>query len=481
MAGGKSDSKGKDEKSKGKEERRKAKDGAKSKEKEVDPERAARREERARRREEKERALRDRNAGTEPTRPVEDSAQRSEAADVRPPSAYLGGGYGGRYGGWQPSEIDERAFSQQLAALHGALNGQVALKKRELVGTAQRIEANIERVQSARSTIERETRADFDGILERLRVHERSKVAVLQSELARLLATISEIDDFTADVLNVGMAATAEQRRAAAPRLPALADRSARLAAIHVDQPPHVRHDDFPREVEARRGVIARHDALEGVLRIKDAVCWALLSERQAAGANGPLVMPDGSALDLSTDGAGVSMLAAMGGGQSMESEAAAAAAAEAAEERLRAVAEEYEAEMREWSALAEGQSAQLQASADELARLRSANEELRARLAAMEGSAAVRAALELSDVGPPQADAPQPFASQPLARDEHACVAPVDAPSSAQLSASPVSSAWTQQIASALPTLRSHDVQHEPAYHAAELPLDSEPLSPFS
>ncbi|KAG8468460.1 hypothetical protein KFE25_013543 [Diacronema lutheri] len=368
--------------------RRSGKEEGKLREREPDADRAARREERAKRREEKERALREHNDAGAPVRFVD-----GNAATAPPPSAYSGGGGGmSAYSAWPLNEPDDRAFSQQLAALHGSLNGQVALKKRELVSTAQRVEANIERVQAARGAIERETRADSDGILERLRVHERSKVAVLQAELARLLATIRDVDDFTSEVLGAGLASSSEQRRAAAPRLPALADRAARLAAIPVDQPPLVRHDDLPREVEARRQILARHDALEGVLRVKDAMCWTLLREREAAGAP-PLALPDAATAAAAGAQAQTAAAEEYGARAAADAVAAAAAAKAASEEELRSLALGYDEELSEWRSLAQEQAAQLQASADEVARLRAVNADLGARLAALQGALAVRAA----------------------------------------------------------------------------------------
>ncbi|KAJ1617189.1 hypothetical protein T492DRAFT_1101623 [Pavlovales sp. CCMP2436] len=361
--------------------------------KEPEDDKLRRREERAKRREEKSVALATRNPSADgPTRPdavrFEDDGQARSDASVaaRPPSAYPS--MLGSYSGWEMGELDERAFSTQLASLHGALNGQLALKKRELVSSAQRVETNIERVQSARQQIERETRTDAEGILERLRVHERSKLAVLQSELAKLLSTMKEMDDFTAEVLDTGMAATSDQRRAVAPRLPALTDRASRLSNIPVESPPLVRHDDLPRETEARALVIRRHDALEGVLRVKDAMCWALLNERRDAlpvSADGPagptnLGYSEGQQLGTADETSAGALRAAV------------RAAKGAAEEKMAALAGEYEEEMTKWGELAVEQQKKIEASEQEIRRLRSNNEELQIQLATREGRDAVRA-----------------------------------------------------------------------------------------
>lgn len=352
-----------------------------TKDKEPDDDRARRREERARRREEKLHALK--AAAAEPGAAVQfiDNGAAAEAAAPRPPPSAPPTTAGGFTDAGRPPllEIDEYAYSRELAALHGALNGPIALKRRELANVAQRVEANIERVQAARGAIERETRANADGILQRLRVHERSKLAVLQTELARALAQLRDIDEFSGEVLSSAMASTPVEKRAVAPRLQALADQGARLAAMAVDPPSLIDHDDLPQETRERQRLLSRHEALEGVLRVKDAMCWTLLRERQG---NAERASPSPSPRTADLDARAADEI----GRRAVADAERAAVEAEvaAAEERVREeVAEEYEAEMAEWSTLAEEQGRQLQASHQEVQRLRSENERLRALLGA--------------------------------------------------------------------------------------------------
>lgn len=314
-----------------------------------DEDKAKRREERARRRELKALAagatagpgtLASRSFGGDENITASAIAQALSSAGVR--STLLG--VGAAVAPQEPVATDGAAsvdlgYSKQLTTVQGLMNGPVALVRKRVLSVIEALETNAGRIRAARATIERDTRNDADGIIERLRAAERAKLAVLQSEMARAAVVLAQVQDLTADVARAGAPQDPAERRALAAALPVLADRASRVSALHVDDPPTVDHTDLPTETAQRRTRLARSSALERVVAVKDALCWSLLRERGARTAQ-PAPGP----------GAGA---------PSADGPEAPGAVDEA---RLQEVITLYEEEMAAWSDMAEQQAEALDA-----------------------------------------------------------------------------------------------------------------------
>jgi hypothetical protein len=180
-------------------------------------------------------------------------------------------------------------------------------KREAAVHQLARLGARREDVAAARRAVERETLADSEAVLHRLRSAEGLKQSLLAHDAARLAGDVEALDAFTARLLEVvpeaspaeldagGSMTTAgdalssvDPTRALSfmrsyPELCADADR---LLARPVKTDIEVAADDFEREVATRAAVVKRHRALLDLLSAKDAIIHLLLRERESAASS---------------------------------------------------------------------------------------------------------------------------------------------------------------------------------------------------
>ncbi|KAA0177151.1 hypothetical protein FNF27_01481 [Cafeteria roenbergensis] len=189
------------------------------------------------------------------------------------------------------------AYHSRISAL-SAVNARLMAKREASVNQLVRIAAMREEVASARRAVERETLADSEAVLHRLRSAEALKQSLLAHDAERLASDVQAMDAFAARLADVAPAsgdAGAESGAGAAvapdygralslmrvyPELCADADR---LLARPLKTDIEVRSDDFEREVATRAAVVRRHRALLDLLSAKDAIIHILLREREAA------------------------------------------------------------------------------------------------------------------------------------------------------------------------------------------------------
>lgn len=129
----------------------------------------------------------------------------------QPPFPY---GAGNPAGGVNPALA--QAYQTRIAAL-SSVAASLLGKREVLAHQASLVEARAGEIAACRSAIERETLADTEAVLHRLRAAESSKLAVLQSDLDALRADVSAIDRFYASLRTHQPGQPAIPNAAAAP------------------------------------------------------------------------------------------------------------------------------------------------------------------------------------------------------------------------------------------------------------------------
>jgi len=211
-----------------------------------------------------------------------------------PPSAAASPGRFGASASLAASDGLLRAYRARMASL-SAVHARLMAKREAGVHQLARLGARREEVASARRAIERETLADSESVLHRLRSAEALKQSLLAHEADAIAADVRAIDGFTSALMSVAPAAGAPPGSAPAgeadhgralgfmrayPELCADADR---LLARPMRTEIEVSADDLERETATRAAVVRRHRALLDLLSAKDAIIHLLLREREAA------------------------------------------------------------------------------------------------------------------------------------------------------------------------------------------------------
>jgi hypothetical protein len=176
------------------------------------------------------------------------------------------------------------------------VHARLMAKREALLHQLSRIGARREEVASARRAIERETLADSEAVLHRLRSAEALKQSFLAHEGEHLAEDIRAIDAFSQHLAELAPTVgegEPDTRSSVEPRValsfmrayPELCADADRLLARPIKTSIDVDADDFEREVASRAAVLKRHQALLDLLAAKDAIIHLLLREREAAEA----------------------------------------------------------------------------------------------------------------------------------------------------------------------------------------------------
>ena len=169
------------------------------------------------------------------------------------------------------------AYRTKLASLQNAVNGPLLGRRDTMVHQLARVQARLDEVAAVKATIERETRANCDEILERLRSAESFKVTLLQRDWQDLSREVDAIQGFLAEATRRGQSDSV---------LEFLKNHRALEEACHriVNKPFRevvpVTADDFEHEARAYTDLANRHKALTKLLSVKDQMIWQLLAER---------------------------------------------------------------------------------------------------------------------------------------------------------------------------------------------------------
>lgn len=205
-----------------------------------------------------------------------------------------------------------QAFQTRMAAL-SSIAASLLGKREVLAHQAALVEARASEVAACRAAIEKETLADTEGVLHRLRAAEAGKMSSLSTDLDALRSDMSAIDRFYASLRAhqpqsgalgssaAGAAAMTANAAAGAPppagagalddaersaalafmrAYPDLCAEADRLIAKPVKTAIEIRADDLPREAVERLEVCAKHTALLDLVAAKDRILLQLIRER---------------------------------------------------------------------------------------------------------------------------------------------------------------------------------------------------------
>lgn len=160
-------------------------------------------------------------------------------------------------------------------------------KKEHLMQQMRFVRARAEEVQSVRRAIERETLADAEAILHRLRGAESLKLSLLKHDMDQLQHDLDEIENFaimlkrdSASPSNGGNATDGSLISTRSRYLEMCAE-AERIASKPFKTAIDVQADDFDREVVERVSLATEVEASKEAAAVKDQMVWMLLRERE--------------------------------------------------------------------------------------------------------------------------------------------------------------------------------------------------------
>lgn len=162
-------------------------------------------------------------------------------------------------------------------ALHQVIAGSLVNKRDQLIAQVHRIDHRLEEVKHVKTIIERDIRAEFGGMLERLRAAEGVKLAVLQHEIASLQRDVDKIND----IVNAVNELTGDS---ADPidfllRCRHLTDTIEFTVAKPFKTTIEVVPYDLPRELGEQREKIEKMNVVQQILDMKDKVIFELINK----------------------------------------------------------------------------------------------------------------------------------------------------------------------------------------------------------
>jgi hypothetical protein len=208
-----------------------------------------------------------------------------------------GGGYGGqrnRLGAGGGRATQGRGLPLASTELH-ILSMNMMSKRDQLVQQMRHVQGRTEEVQSVRRAIERETIADTEAILHRLRSVEAFKLSLLNHDMTQLQHDIDEIDAFSDEMQGVDNGVTTS---ASGPRQSTFTDPAAGVVTARgryletcaeaeriINKPfkatTAVHADDYDREVADRLSMAREYDGMQDVLEEKDSMILKLMEEQK--------------------------------------------------------------------------------------------------------------------------------------------------------------------------------------------------------
>ena len=162
-------------------------------------------------------------------------------------------------------------------AMHHVVSGSLVIKRDQLIAQLHRIDHRLEEIKHVKSTIERDIRAEFGGILERLRSAEGVKLAVLQHEIASIQRDVDKIND----IVNVVNELTGEKGDPIDFLLRSrnLTDSIEFTVAKPFKTSIEVTPYDLPRELAEQREKIEKLKVVKDILDMKDNVIYDLIKK----------------------------------------------------------------------------------------------------------------------------------------------------------------------------------------------------------
>ena len=170
------------------------------------------------------------------------------------------------------------AYRTKIGSLQNAVNGPLLARRDQLVHQAARMQARMDEVAAVKATIERETRANCEEILERLRSTEALKLTLLkryQDDLNRDIHAVQGfVNEVTQSTQTDSMLGFLRSHQALTDACHRMVNKPLRTQTMEVSA------DDFEHEARAYSDLANRYKALSKLLAVKDQMIWQLLHER---------------------------------------------------------------------------------------------------------------------------------------------------------------------------------------------------------
>eukprot|EP00698_Gefionella_okellyi_P009491 TRINITY_DN2413_c0_g1_i1.p1 TRINITY_DN2413_c0_g1~~TRINITY_DN2413_c0_g1_i1.p1 ORF type:complete len:440 (-),score=109.28 TRINITY_DN2413_c0_g1_i1:59-1378(-) len=170
------------------------------------------------------------------------------------------------------------ALRTKRGELQNLVDGSLRGKRDTIAGHIRRVEERVAAVRGARAAAERETRVEYDAIVDRLSVVESRKLASLHGDLAALSAELDGLANMESRV-----ASGAVDGVAFLENFDSMVVACERAASRPIPQASDIRADDFPREVAVQRAQISRASAVARLLSVKDMALAALTEDARLA------------------------------------------------------------------------------------------------------------------------------------------------------------------------------------------------------
>jgi len=180
------------------------------------------------------------------------------------------------------------AFEQRLGRLQEQLAVHLLPKRSRLQAQLSTIRSQIDEVVSGRGAVERETLADCDAIVDRLKAAESVRVAPLIQSASEVDSELLNIDKIKQEIDNTfvdqGSFGKTESMLRLIQNYPDLSRNVERIAARlnPTLKPLDPSASVFPRETKKRIDCLGREARYEEALAVKDRMIWEMLQERKA-------------------------------------------------------------------------------------------------------------------------------------------------------------------------------------------------------
>lgn len=176
------------------------------------------------------------------------------------------------------SNLDE-AYRYRLAAVHNLLTTHLFNKKEQLLARLHRTEYRLEELKRVELLTVRDTKGEFQAILDRLSASSNLKEAMLANELTELQNDLGRIDYINAAIETGPTDVTMFLSQF--PKLKSAAEFAASKAFKTLIE---VTPEDLPNELTRLSECVDDQEAFTHLTTFKDEVLWRLLHEQTGAG-----------------------------------------------------------------------------------------------------------------------------------------------------------------------------------------------------
>jgi hypothetical protein len=191
----------------------------------------------------------------------------------------------------------EDSYGKRLSRLSALAAQNLAPRREQLSQVRHLILQRSDEIAAVAAAISKETMADLDGVLDRLKSAESLKQANLQQQLNEITAELSAVDRLV-DKITAGSEAAASSAKLSEYKkvnnsgetlgmigfiqiYPELSNAIERLVNRHINVKVEEVSDDLPREMMERNEVVRKTDKYEQALAVKDQMLWNMLKDKE--------------------------------------------------------------------------------------------------------------------------------------------------------------------------------------------------------